>query len=116
LGIYSSTSGIDTPGARLLDAGTVAVTSTGWKSITISQSLTAGTYWLVALQVTGSTGGVFTGTANTSDPIMPFTTIASPSYLNGTPVCFYQSSQTSLPATFTISGLNAVTPMIWLGF
>ena len=45
LGIYSDTDGI--PDARVLDAGTVDATTTGFKEITISQSLTAGSlYWM----------------------------------------------------------------------
>lgn len=48
LGIYNS--GADaTPGTLLLDAGVVAVTSTGIKAITISQQLTKGLYWLACV-------------------------------------------------------------------
>jgi len=36
------------PGTLVLDAGTVASTSTGFKEITISQPLTIGRYWLTA--------------------------------------------------------------------
>lgn len=45
LGIYTDSSGA--PGALVLDAGAVSVASTGAKEITISQSLSAGWYWLV---------------------------------------------------------------------
>lgn len=47
LGIYSDTSGA--PDALVLDAGTVTVSSTGARSITISQSLAAGWYWLAGV-------------------------------------------------------------------
>ena len=47
LGIYSD-AGTGFPGAVLLDAGTIDVTSTGVKEITISQAVTAGLYWLSA--------------------------------------------------------------------
>jgi hypothetical protein len=48
LGIYGDTNG--EPDARILDAGNVATTSTGVKTIAINQSLAGGTlYWLVAL-------------------------------------------------------------------
>jgi hypothetical protein len=117
LGIYSSAAGSDTPSARLLDAGTVATNTTGWKAITISQALTAGTYWLVALQVTGSTGGNFSAGPfpGFSSGITPTSTTASPGLY---PTCgFYMNSQSSLPATFTATGLNTgVTPIISLGF
>lgn len=46
LGIYSDTNG--EPGALVLDAGTIDTSTTGVKTITINQQLTAGLYWLVA--------------------------------------------------------------------
>jgi hypothetical protein len=58
LGIYESNNGV--PGALILDAGTVDATSTGTKTITISQTLAAGYYYLAAVgqgqgsQVTGN--------------------------------------------------------------
>lgn len=49
LGIYSDDGNIY-PGARLLDAGEISVTSTGAKKIAINQALEAGAlYWLVIL-------------------------------------------------------------------
>ena len=54
LGIYESNNGV--PGALVLDAGTVDTTSTGTKTITISQTLAAGYYYLAAVgQVEGCT-------------------------------------------------------------
>ncbi len=53
LGIYSDTNGV--PNALVLDAGTVSVASTGQKNITISQSLSAGVYWLAFLAQSGGT-------------------------------------------------------------
>lgn len=44
LGIYRDSDGA--PGALVLDAGTISATTTGAKTIAISQSLTAGWYWL----------------------------------------------------------------------
>ncbi len=47
LGIYAD-NGNCYPGSKLLDAGTIDVTATGAKKLTINQALTAGTlYWLV---------------------------------------------------------------------
>jgi len=46
LGIYSDNNG--EPGALLLDAGAVSTAATGVKTITITQQLTAGLYWLAA--------------------------------------------------------------------
>jgi hypothetical protein len=44
LGVYADSAG--RPGALVLDAGTVATGSTGYKSITISLTLAPGVYWL----------------------------------------------------------------------
>ena len=48
MGIYASNSS-GLPGALVLDAGTVTSLATGARTITISQTLTAGLYWLAAL-------------------------------------------------------------------
>lgn len=49
LGIYASDAN-NRPGALVLDAGTVDTSTTGEKTITISQALTAGIYWLTAVE------------------------------------------------------------------
>lgn len=48
LGIYND-DGTGLPSTLLLDAGSVATTATGVKSITISQELGVGLYWLAAM-------------------------------------------------------------------
>lgn len=53
LGIYDSTSN-GNPGTRVLDAGVVATTTTGVKSITVNQALQVGLYWLVAVNQTAA--------------------------------------------------------------
>lgn len=53
LGIYNSTDGA--PSTRLLDAGTVATTTSAtFASITISQTLSPGLYWLAAVSQTAT--------------------------------------------------------------
>lgn len=47
MGIYNAANGV--PTSLVLDAGTVSSATTGDKEITISQALTAGTYFLVAV-------------------------------------------------------------------
>lgn len=47
LGIYAD-DGTRRPGARLLDAGTVATTTAGTKTITIAQALAPGWHWFAA--------------------------------------------------------------------
>jgi hypothetical protein len=57
LGIYGDTDG--EPGTLLLDAGTVAGDSTGYKDITISQALSAGTlYWIAVVWQVAAVGTV----------------------------------------------------------
>ncbi len=53
LGIYEPNAG-GLPATKLLDAGTIDSTSTGFKEVTISQALTPGLHWLAAVaQVAG---------------------------------------------------------------
>lgn len=54
LGIYNTGSD-GLPSSRLLDAGTVDTTSTGVRTITINQTLSAGNYWLAAAPQTATT-------------------------------------------------------------
>lgn len=49
LGLYASTA-TGQPGALILDAGTVATTGTGNITITISQAVAAGLYWVAVVQ------------------------------------------------------------------
>jgi hypothetical protein len=47
LGIYANNAGV--PDTQIVDAGTVSTGTTGEKSITISEVLTAGWYWLALI-------------------------------------------------------------------
>jgi hypothetical protein len=63
LGIYAD-DGDGYPGALVLDAGTVDSTGTGLLTITISQQLAAGLYWLAGVsQVATSVVNISTGSA-----------------------------------------------------
>lgn len=54
LGLYADDDGW--PGSRLVDFGTVASTSTGIRTIAVSQTIDAGVYWVATVgQVSGST-------------------------------------------------------------
>ena len=65
LGIYAWSNGV--PGARILDAGTVSVGSTGVKEIVINQALNAGMYGLALVS-----DGAPTVRANSVAPVATF--------------------------------------------
>lgn len=101
LGIFQADASGDFPGTLTLDAGTVDVTSTGGKTITISQSLSAGVHWL---GVVNQTAGTAVLRALTSyDPLIPYFSGAS------------MFTGTTAPASIfanTITGALAGTPTI----
>lgn len=68
MGIYAHENGL--PGARILDAGEVSAGSTGVKDIAVSQTLSAGIYWLTSVYAgtpTMRAAGFHTGIASTPD-------------------------------------------------
>jgi len=100
LGIYYPSLTACYPGQLLLDAGTVSVSATGNREITISQSLTEGFYWLAYLAdtVVGSAPTVrqHSSYQNQNAPI----TSANTTFQTGS--CFRIGSQSagSLPNPF----------------
>ncbi|MFF1574131.1 hypothetical protein ACFVWR_15420 [Leifsonia sp. NPDC058292] len=54
LGIYANDTTRDCPGALIVDAGTVAATTTGVKALTINQTLQPGLYWLASVAQGGN--------------------------------------------------------------
>lgn len=111
LAIYSNATNTDYPGTLLLDAGTVAITSAGVKTITINQALTAGVYWigLVATQTIYCIGSYsFETGEDTRVPSGTGGVIGN--------VAFTKTSVTSLPSTFTHNGLTTNTPIVQIGF
>lgn len=66
-----------TPGTLILDTGTIAADSTGFKDFTISQSLSPGWYWL--LWSTNGTGGQISAGTATASPNGVFTASATSS-------------------------------------
>jgi len=90
LGIYADTQG--KPSTLLLDAGTVSATVAGTVyAVTISQSLSAGIYWLAAnSQLAATTNTFYTSSGgSTSFALFGF---GYPSALNGTVTAGYQQS------------------------
>ena len=114
LGIYNVANGV--PTSLVLDAGTVAASSTGIKEITISQSLSQGLYALVA--VSDSTPTVRVAGSITASLITNFLGVSA---LDGTNWTGYTASFTfgTFPSTWSAgvasaSGTTARNCM-WLG-
>ncbi|CAB4195051.1 hypothetical protein UFOVP1279_18 [uncultured Caudovirales phage] len=102
LGIYNSASGV--PSTRVLDAGTVDLTTAAaLKPITISQTLAPGIYWLAAVaQFTGSP------TFATAPP-----SIAVPSDTSTATGTKFEAGVTgTLPATATPGATNTTQPPV----
>ncbi len=108
LGIYSNSG--SQPGSLILDAGTVSITTTGQKTASISQSLTAGWYWLACHfdasppSLTSTPAGVgHPGIgAATSSVALHSGYIAVQAYASGLP-----ASPTPIPYTLPL-------PIVWL--
>lgn len=110
LGIYAD-NGSGYPGALVLDAGTVAVaTGTGAKTITISQTLTPGLYWLVAAPQGGTTQPTITTVAAVF--IVGWFGCLSPGTGAGNEGWTVGSVSGALPGTFptggSVAGANAM--------
>lgn len=106
LGIYSSNAA-GLPDALVLDAGQVSSASTGTKEITISQALTAGKYWLVA--VGQSAGCTLRADSGMRQHYYQAT------YAADDMDSFEQSGVTgALPSTFTGTSMRNTAPRIML--
>lgn len=105
LGIYSDSSGV--PGARVLDAGTVASATTGAKTITISQALSAGLYWLA---LKSDTANVVVRSRDTASSLVGRTAIENENIAAEVEV----SSSGALPATAASAPADLGNPKIML--
>jgi hypothetical protein len=117
LGIYAADS-FDRPGALVLDAGTVDGSTTGFKTITISQVLSPGLYYLSEVRQ----GGASTPINGTAFPI-PFAPAPAPGFTPSTlQSSFWVRSggvSAELPTVFATSfslGNFGLAPRIWIGF
>ena len=109
MGIYTDTNGA--PDALVLDAGTVSVATTGSKTISISQSLSAGWYWLVV--VSDGTPTV-RATSQTAIGMLGFTSGTDTTIHVGFSVAF---TYAALPNPFTGGGalMTGTAPRLMLG-
>jgi hypothetical protein len=118
LGIYTKKAGADYPDALVLDAGTVSTGATGTKTITISQSLPTGYYFLaVVFDATPTIRGFVAVNGNIIMGGICGTTSADPTAAtNGIGHVTGSLTYGALPATFpsaTYVGTNG--PKIFLG-
>jgi hypothetical protein len=114
LGIYSDTNGV--PSTLVLDAGTVsAVAASAIYQITISQSLTAGTYWLAFCQQSAPASASYIGISggvNIQNSLDLGQSTVGGNFIQG----YSQASVTgAFPSTMTPSA-NATVPHTWLRF
>jgi hypothetical protein len=99
LGLYADTGG-PYPGALIVDAGTVSVASSGAKTITISQSLPAGVYWLAGvIQNAPTTPPVMSGIGGN----VPGVAATSTALSNNSAGYNSDSQSGALPGTFPAS-------------
>ena len=108
LGIYSSDSN-GLPSSLVLDAGTIDTSTIGAKTITISQALSAGLYYLVGVQQGGSTNATMRAYGNTSGISNP---VAATSMATNAYYCQYtmESVSGALPSTYTPAA-STVSPL-----
>jgi hypothetical protein len=111
MGIYSSDSN-SKPSTLLLDAGTASATTIGTKTITISQTLQPGLYW-IAMVAQGQAMTTVQATNNQSSPFVPSSITSSTSGFGFTS---YTHSAVSgvLPSTFSIASV-ANPPVVHYG-
>jgi hypothetical protein len=115
MGIYSSDSN-NVPSSLVVDAGTVSTPGAGSYAITISQTLSAGLYWLAGVHQTNQGTGLVIRIATTGfASYFPSGTVAGGVDSNPTS-CFTVASVTgALPSTVTSPAVAPQGPIIHLG-
>lgn len=111
LGIYDD-DGFGLPGALILDAGTVVADSTGNKTATISQALTAGVKWLVCVAQVAGTPQIAANAAESSFLALGVSAANCPVVIVG----YYASGAVSgaLPSSLTGISESTAGPRPWL--
>jgi hypothetical protein len=107
LGIYNDNGG--RPGALNVELGTVDSTSTGIKTLTISVTLAAGVYWLVAGAETAAVGIRMYASHVMGMP-------SNSASMSGSTACYTGTNAApgSLPANFPAASLNSAGPRFML--
>lgn len=110
LGIYTNSNGVPS-GSPLVDAGTVDVSTTGEKEITISHAMAVGWYWLAVVSDVAPTV-----TAENISAATLLCNVGSLSGAAGNVTHIYQSfTFGALPTPSSITGANTTSPIrVWL--
>lgn len=110
VGIYADDPDTGLPGALVLDAGTLDVTTTGFKEATISQLLSAGRWWLAAVNQGSSGTPVVRSNANVT--LLPS---FSQGELTASTVCVQRNVVGgALPAAFEATQTNSSSHRVYI--
>lgn len=108
LGIFNADTSTGKPSTVVLDAGTVSCTAASTVyAITISQTLTAGWYWLAAVTQGSATTNAFVRVSNVSSLI---NVALSPTALTG----FYQGWAQTITGSFSTASVTALSGFCFL--
>lgn len=110
LGIYENHYGRAQPGVLILDAGTVATATTGFKEIVISQAMTPGLYWLAILP----SGGITVRTIQTTMPWPMVNGLANSRTVSVSRAFAFAALPTDERAS-NMTWATASPPHLWLG-
>jgi hypothetical protein len=113
-GVYAD-NGNGYPGTLIADFGTMDCSTTGDKTITISQAMSAGLVWFGAV-VQGASGISISNIASYQPPYMPHWVGSTVPFGFGVTFAFTQTSVTgALPGTFTttVTPTGGTVPRLW---
>jgi hypothetical protein len=117
LGLRNYDQSTNRPGTLIVDGGTVSCTTTGEKTVTISQAVVAGTPYVLTCTNQGSptpepTVSIISGTTNVTGPwaMGSTTAIGDPTLTS----LWATSTTGALPSTQTWVLGNSRTPLVWV--
>jgi parallel beta-helix repeat protein len=114
LGIYADSAGF--PGARILDAGTIAANAVATPTITISQALTPGIYWLVANPQAAPTTVPSIRVATGGNSYASFTAAPGSSFNTGIRSTAATYTSGGLPTPFPAGGFRGDGPRVFVQY
>jgi hypothetical protein len=115
LAIYNHDATTDRPGTLLLDAGSIDTSTTGFKELTISQTLAAGRWWLASLPLGGA--ATFRSNANLAagfNLITPLTQAELNGNAAGALVSAGRTGLSALPTPFAYTATSDRAPRVYV--